>query len=77
MATLSERLPENIAGRYYVDASCIDCDQCRAVAPGIFARDDGKGVSFVLRQPATSEEIAQVEDILSGCASSSIGNDGT
>ena len=28
MATLAERLPVNVSGRYYVDASCIDCDQC-------------------------------------------------
>lgn len=76
MATLSERLPENVAGRYYVDASCIDCDQCRAEAPQFFARDDGKGISFVLRQPATSEEVALVEDIISSCATSSIGSDG-
>ena len=76
MATLSERLPENIPGRYYVDASCIDCDQCRALAPQIFSRNEGQGLSFVSRQPTTSEEIAQVEDILSGCATSSIGNDG-
>ena len=77
MATLSERLPENIPGRYYVDASCIDCDQCRALAPQIFSRNDDKGLSFVTRQTTTAEEIAQVEDILSGCATSSIGNDGT
>jgi ferredoxin len=76
MATLSEKLPENIPGRYYVDASCIDCDQCRALAPEIFARDDNKGVSFVVRQPATPDEITQVEDIMSTCATSSIGNDG-
>jgi ferredoxin len=75
MATLSERLPENLPGRYYVDASCIDCDQCRALAPQIFTRND-QGLSFVSQQPTTSEEIAQVEDILSGCATSSIGNDG-
>jgi ferredoxin len=76
MATLSERLPENLPGRYYVDASCIDCDQCRALAPQIFSRNEDQGLSFVSRQPTTSEEIAQVEDILSGCATSSIGNDG-
>ena len=76
MATLSERLPENLPGRYYVDASCIDCDQCRALAPGIFARDDDKGVSYVVHQPTTADEIAQVEDILTTCATSSIGNDG-
>jgi ferredoxin len=76
MATLSERLPENLPGRYYVDASCIDCDQCRALAPQIFSRNEDQGLSFVSQQPTTSEEIAQVEDILSGCATSSIGNDG-
>lgn len=76
MANLNERLPENAAGRYYVDATCIDCDQCRVEAPEIFARSEEKGVSFVLRQPVTPEEITQVEDIAAGCATGSIGNDG-
>jgi ferredoxin len=75
MANPTERLPGNVAGRFYVDASCIDCDQCRALAPQFFTRNDD-GLSIVSRQPETSEEIAQVEEIMSGCASSSIGNDG-
>lgn len=76
MANLSDRLPENAAGRYYVDSSCIDCDQCRDLAPEFFARNDDNGTAYVTRQPATAEEIATVEDALAGCATESIGNDG-
>ena len=76
MATLTERLPENAPGKYYVDASCIDCDQCRVAAPQIFGRNEDQGLSYIIRQPVTPDEIAEVEDILSGCATASIGNDG-
>lgn len=76
MANLSERLPGNVPGRYYVDATCIDCDQCRALAPQCFSRNEEDGLSLVCRQPETSDEIAQVDEIMAGCATSSIGNDG-
>jgi ferredoxin len=76
MASLSDKLPTNLPGRYYVDSSCIDCDQCRSLAPAIVQRDAETGFSFIARQPETADEIAQVEEILSGCATSSIGNDG-
>lgn len=77
MATLNERLPENAPGKYYVDATCIDCDQCRVAAPQIFGRNEDQGLSYILRQPVTPDEIAEVEDILAGCATASIGNDGS
>ena len=76
MATSSDRLPQNVPGRYYVDASCIDCDQCRAMAPQLFARDDDSGLSYVVRQPLTNEEIALAEEVIGSCATNSIGNDG-
>jgi ferredoxin len=77
MATLSERLTQNVPGRFYVDGSCIDCDQCRAVAPQFFARDGDTGFSFVQRQPVTPDEVAEVEQIMTDCSVASIGNDGT
>ncbi len=77
MATFAERLPENAPGPYYVDATCIDCDQCRAMAPDFFGRDDDSGLSFVRRQPSTAEEVARFEEISAACATASIGNDGT
>ena len=76
MASLTDRLPENAPGRYYVDSSCIDCDQCRAMAPEFFTRNADSGISLVCRQPATAEEIAAVEEALQACAVGSIGNDG-
>jgi ferredoxin len=76
MATLAERLSTNAPGPYYVDGTCIDCDQCRAMAPDFFGRDAESGFSYVQRQPATGEEIALVEEVASQCATASIGNDG-
>ena len=75
MATLTDRLPENITGAYYVDSSCIDCDQCRVMAPDFFGRSDN-GFSFVKRQPATAEEIAMVDEAMNSCATASIGKEG-
>ncbi len=75
MATLTERVPQNVAGAYYVDTTCIDCDQCRTMAPEFFGRHED-GLSFVLRQPVTPEEIATVEEVMAACAVNSIGNDG-
>ena len=76
MATLTERLPGNVTGAYYVDMSCIDCDQCRVIAPQLFKRCDDCGLSIVQRQPETPDEIALAEEAMSSCATGSIGKDG-
>lgn len=76
MATLSEKLSLNAVGKYYVDSTCIDCDQCRAIAPDIFGRDADSGTSYVIRQPVTDEEVAATEEAVGSCATESIGTDG-
>lgn len=76
MATTTERLPGNVAGAFYVDSTCIDCDQCRVMAPQFFSRCDDSGLSIVHKQPETPEEIALCEEAMSTCATASIGNDG-
>lgn len=76
MATLSDRLSLNVAGRFYVDSSCIDCDQCRTEAPDIFGRDADTGTSYVKRQPDTAEEVELVQQAATNCATGSIGDDG-
>lgn len=75
MATLADRLSLNVAGRFYVDSSCIDCDQCRTEAPDFFARDADTGSSYVQRQPVTSEEIELVQQVANNCATNSIGDE--
>jgi ferredoxin len=76
MATPTERNPDNVPGRYYIDSSCIDCDQCRVIAPELFGRNAETGLSYVQRQPVTEGEIALAEEALTTCATESIGNDG-
>jgi ferredoxin len=75
MATLADRLSLNVAGRFFVDSSCIDCDQCRTEAPEFFGRDGDNGTSFVQRQPVTAEEIELVKQAAANCATNSIGDE--
>ena len=75
MASISDRLPLNVAGRFFVDSSCIDCDQCRTEAPDFFARDTENGTSYVQRQPVTAEEIELVQSAAANCATGSIGDE--
>jgi ferredoxin len=75
MAEITERKPENIPGRFYVDATCIDCDLCRETAPAFFRRDADSGQSVVYLQPASAEEIELARAALEGCPTGSIGDD--
>ncbi|PTY08448.1 ferredoxin [Opitutaceae bacterium EW11] len=76
MAIPSDRVPQNVPGRLYVDSSCIDCDLCRETAPSLFARFDEGGYSYVHHQPTTPEEIALAQEAIEGCPVEAIGNDG-
>ncbi len=71
MAKLAQRLSENVAGDFYVDASCIDCDACRQIAPTVF-RDHGDQ-SSVYHQPANDEEVRRALMSIVACPTASIG----
>ena len=45
------RRPENAAGSFYVDSSCINCDVCRKLAPQTFSKIGPQ--SAVYEQPAS------------------------
>ena len=51
MADLENKQPESVAGKYYVDDQCIDCDLCRETAPANFTRQEDGGYSYVFKQP--------------------------
>ncbi len=76
MADVSQKLPDNVPGKYYVDSQCIDCDVCRVTAPGNFQRSDEKGYSYVFRQPADAQEEALCQEAMDCCPVEAIGNDG-
>ena len=56
MADLEQKVLENVEGRYFVDATCIDCDLCRELAATNFVRQESAGYSYVRNQPTTEEE---------------------
>ncbi|MDA7922429.1 ferredoxin [Verrucomicrobiales bacterium] len=76
MAEYQDRYEENAPGRFYVDDTCIDCDQCRQVAPDFFTRQDKGGYSYVKKQPVTPEEVELCEEAFDGCPTDTIGDDG-
>jgi glyoxylase-like metal-dependent hydrolase (beta-lactamase superfamily II)/ferredoxin len=71
MANIARRLPENVGDDFYVDDTCIDCDACRQIAPGVF-RDHGDQ-SSVYHQPETEEETKRALMSLVACPTGSIG----
>lgn len=76
MANKDEKTNGNVPGKFYVDTQCIDCDLCRSAAPDFFGRNDDDGVSVVIKQPTTADEIAQCEEAKASCPVDAIGDDG-
>src|SRR5258708_7042489 len=72
MASIMERLPENISGAFFVDSTCIDCDACRQIEPKVYTRFE-KGYSFVYHQPENEDERERALMALVTCPTGSIG----
>ena len=74
MANAAKAVPENVAGEFFVDSTCIDCDTCRQVAPQVYgaARD----YSFVRAQPRCNSERRAALHALLACPTGSIGTHG-
>jgi glyoxylase-like metal-dependent hydrolase (beta-lactamase superfamily II)/ferredoxin len=73
MASSTLRRVENVAGDFFVDESCIDCDTCRWMAPETF--DRAGDMSRVHRQPATEGDRRRALMALVACPTSSIGTE--
>jgi ferredoxin len=76
MADAANKYAENIAGKYYVDNQCIDCDLCRETAPDNFKRNEDGGYSFVFKQPASPDEEARCKEAKEACPVEAIGDNG-
>ena len=71
MAQIAQRLPQNAEGDFFVDASCIDCDACRQIAPTVFREE--RDQSVVYQQPRTPDEMQRALMALVACPTASIG----
>lgn len=74
MANPRRRHPKNVAGPWFVDDTCIDCDASRQCAPDLFGELDGQSV--VIRQPSSPDEIAAAARAMLACPTGSIGSGG-
>ncbi len=71
MALVELRLAGNVAGNFYVDNTCIDCDLCRQIAPEVFTQAGDQ--SAVYRQPQMpADEMAALKALVT-CPTASIG----
>jgi len=61
----------NVPGDFFVDTTCIDCDACRQIAPGVF--HDAGDQSAVFHQPAGAAELLAAQKALLSCPTASIG----
>jgi glyoxylase-like metal-dependent hydrolase (beta-lactamase superfamily II)/ferredoxin len=71
MAQAERRLDHNAGGDFFVDATCIDCDTCRWMAPETFVQREGQ--ASVSRQPKTEAETHRALMALVSCPTASIG----
>src|SRR5215469_16359096 len=71
MADAKKKVPENAEGEFFVDRTCIDCDTCRQLAPGVFA--EAPMYSYVHSQPRTAGETRSALRALLACPVGSIG----
>jgi ferredoxin len=71
MANPKKQVPENVAGDFFVDSTCINCDACRQIAPAVFREADE--TSFVHTQPVSNADRRQALRALLACPTGSIG----
>ena len=73
MADRHKRLDSNVAGNFYVDSTCINCDTCRQLAPKSF--EEIGEFSSVSNQPELDEHVHQAYQALLACPVGSIGTE--
>lgn len=76
MPDRNARLPENVAGRFYVDRYCVDCEVCRDIAPDNFKRIAAKRYVIAYKQPGNAEQERLCREAMDCCPVEAIGDDG-
>jgi len=71
MADRARGVADNVAGSFFVDETCIDCDTCRQLAPATFG--DNGDFSYVRAQPVDAGQRAAAARALVACPTGSIG----
>ncbi len=76
MADIDNKFKDNVAGKFYVDNECIDCNLCREIAPDNFKANEDGGYSYVYKQPKEQGEADACSQAMEECPVEAIGDDG-
>ncbi|NQT60655.1 MAG: ferredoxin [Bacteroidetes bacterium] len=76
MADKSDKHPDNVSGKFYVDSSCIGCNVCLDEAPGSFDYDQYTDNAYVFKQPKSDDELMACKSAMAVCPVDSIGDNG-
>lgn len=76
MADPTDRWPDNVPGRFYVDRNCILCSVCSDAAPRNFRRSDQEDHDICYKQPEDDAELKACREALQCCPVEAIGEDG-
>ena len=72
---MSDKVPENVDGPFYVTEECIACGLCVDSAGACFKFNDDESNAFVYKQPE-NDEIKECREALDGCPVDAIKVDG-
>jgi glyoxylase-like metal-dependent hydrolase (beta-lactamase superfamily II)/ferredoxin len=73
VARLERRVAANAPGDLFVDDTCIACDTCRRIAPGVYGGGEDD-TAFVARQPPAGAERRRAMMALVACPVAAIGS---
>ncbi len=76
MADKFDKHTENVAGKFYVDNTCIACNACLEEAPDNFDFDEYTENAYVFKQPSDGEEVKACRMAMEVCPVDAIGDDG-
>ena len=76
MADKTNKQPENLPGKWYVDTTCVPCNSCMDEAPNLLKYSEDQSHVFFTKQPATPEEEQCAQRASEICPTGSIGSDG-
>ena len=76
MADKSNKQPENVPGKWYVDRTCVPCNSCMDEAGSLLKYSEDQSHVFFSRQPTNPAEEEAAQKASEICPTGSIGNDG-
>jgi ferredoxin len=76
MADKTQKVSENVSGRFYVDGGCIQCGNCAETAPDNFAQGEDGGYICCKQPENNADELYICLQAMNDCPVDAIGDDG-